>query len=174
MDQRAELPNQARGKPARRSVWDLRSGPLKGLSLVEALEQETARTTGANVRSAFNVTGKERVMPAGVEAAALRICQEALANVLKHANANRVTVTVAYEKDGVQLTVSDDGIGFDHKIPGQWNKDKGGFGLISMRGRAQLLGGELSVKSSLGGGTSVAATVPVPPERAAVPEASHE
>ena len=60
---------------ARRSVWDLRSGPLKGLSLVEALEQETAKITSGNIRTAFNVTGKERVMPGGVEAAMLRICQ---------------------------------------------------------------------------------------------------
>ena len=60
---------------ARRSVWNLRSGPLKGLTLVEALEQETAKSAGANVRAAFNVTGKERVMPGGVEAVVLRICQ---------------------------------------------------------------------------------------------------
>ena len=159
---------------ARRSVWDLRSGPLKGLSLVEALEQETAKTTGANIRTAFNVTGKERVMPGGVEAAVLRICQEGLANVLKHANASRVTVTVAYGKAGVELTLSDNGIGFDSNIPRQWDKDKGGFGLISMRERAQLLGGALTVKSSLGSGTNVFAAIPAPPERGATPEVRHE
>jgi len=158
---------------ARRSVWDLHSGPLKGLSLVEALEQETAKTTGAAVRTAFNITGKERVMPGGVEAALLRICQEALANVLKHANASRVTVTMAYGNTGVELTVSDNGIGFDSNIPLQWDKDKGGFGLISMRERAQLLGGELSVKSSLGSGTNVVAVIPAPQQRGK-PEARHE
>jgi len=159
---------------ARRSVWDLRSGPLKGLSLVEALEQETAKTTGTNIRTAFNVTGEERVMPGGVEAAVLRICQEGLANVLKHANASMVTVTVAYGKAGVELTVSDNGLGFDSNIPRQWDKDKGGFGLISMQERAQLLGGELKVKSSLGSGTNVVAAIPAPPERGATPEARHE
>ena len=158
---------------ARRSVWDLRSGPLKGLSLVEALERETAKTTGANIRTAFNVTGKERVMPGGVEAAVLRICQEGLANVLKHANASSVTVTVAYGKAGVELTVSDNGIGFDSNIPRQWDKDKGGFGMISMRERAQLLGGELTVESSMGSGTNVVAAIPAPPERGK-PEARHE
>ncbi len=156
---------------ARRSVWDLRSGPLKGLSLVEALEQETAKTTGANIRTAFNVTGTERVLPGGVEAAVLRICQEGLANVLKHANANRVTVTVAYGKSGIELTIADNGTGFDPNIPRQWDKEKGGFGLISMRERAQLLGGELTVKSSLGNGTSVVAAIPAPAQRETVPEA---
>ena len=159
---------------ARRSVWDLRSGPLKGLSLVEALEQETTKTTGLNLRAAFNVTGKERVMPGGVEAAVLRICQEGLANVLKHANASRVIVTVAYEKTGIELTVSDNGIGFDTEIPLQWDKDKGGFGLISMRERAQLLGGGLTVKSSLGKGTNVVAAIPAPPEKGIIHEVNHE
>ena len=159
---------------ARRSVWDLRSGPLKGLSLVDALEQETAKSTGANVKIAFNVTGKERVMPGGVEAAVLRICLEGLANVLKHANASRVTVTVAYGKSGIELTVTDNGIGFDSNIPRQWDKEKGGFGLISMRERAQLLGGELTVKSSLGSGTNVVATIPAPAERGTTPEAEDE
>lgn len=150
---------------AHRSVWDLRSGPLKGLSLVDALEQETAKSTGAKLLTAFNVTGNERVMPGGVEAAVLRICQEGLANVLKHANATRVTVTVAYGKSGVKLTVTDDGIGFDPNIPKQWDKEKGGFGLISMSERAQLLGGDLTVKSSVGSGTNVIATIPAPPEQ---------
>ena len=158
---------------ARRSVWDLRSGPLKGRSLAEALEQETAKATSSAVRTAFNVTGRERVMPGGVEAAVLRICQEGLANVLKHANASRVTVTVAYRETGVELTVSDNGIGFDSNIPRQWDKDKGGFGLISMRERAQLLGGALTVKSSLGSGTNVVAVIPAPQERGKS-EATHE
>ena len=113
-------------------------------------------------------------MPGGVEAAVLRICQEALDNVLKHANASRVTVTLAYGKTEVELTVRDNGIGFDPKIPSQWDKDKGGFGLISMRERAQLLGGELTVKSSLGRGTSVVAVIPAPSQQGTTPEARHE
>ncbi len=118
-------------------------------------------------------------MPGGVEAAVLRICQEALANVLKHANASQVTVTAAYLKSGIQLTVTDNGIGFDSGIPLQWDKEKGGFGLISMRERAQLLGGDLSVKSSLigeakGSGTVVVATIPAPGERQPTPEKQPE
>ena len=112
-------------------------------------------------------------MPGGVEAAVLRICQEGLANVLKHANASLVTVTMAYGKTGVELTVTDNGIGFDSTIPQQWDKDKGGFGLLSMRERAQLLGGKLTVKSSLGSGTNVVAVIPATPERGK-PEARHE
>ena len=80
---------------------------------------------------------------------------------------------MAYRKTAVELTLTDNGIGFDPTIPHQWDKDKGGFGLISMRERAQLLGGELDLKSSLGNGTSVVAVIPAPPEREK-PEAGHE
>ena len=78
-------------------------------------------------------------MPGGVEAAVLRICQEALANVLKHANASQVTVTAAYLKSGIQLTVTDNGIGFDSGIPLQWDKEKGGFGLMATILRSSLV-----------------------------------
>ena len=70
----------------------------------------------------------------------MRICQESLANVLKHANAKRVSVKVGFDDTRVHLRVSDDGIGFNPQIPSQWDRDRGGFGLISMRERAQLLG----------------------------------
>ena len=145
---------------ARRSVWDLRSGPLKGLSLSQALEQEANKAAGANIQAAFTLKGRERVIPAGVEAALLRICQEALANVLKHASANQVSVSITFSQSNVRLNVGDDGVGFDPKIPGQWNKDQGGFGLVSMRERAQLLGGHLTIKSTVGKGTIVSARVP--------------
>ena len=145
---------------ARRSVWDLRTGPLKGLSLGQALEGETMRAAGATIQTAFNATGEERVLPAGVDAALLRICQESLANILKHANATRVTVTVSFHESEVRLTVTDDGMGFDPSIPRRWSKDQGVFGLVSMRERAQLLGGTLRISSEVGRGTTVEAGLP--------------
>ena len=145
---------------ARRSVWDLRSGPLQRLTLVEVLQQELGKIAEVGIQCAFDVTGKERVLPAGVETALLRISQEALSNILKYANASRVTINVAYQPAGVQLSIRDDGIGFDPQIPSQWDKDRGGFGLISMRERAQLLGGMLSIESEAGQGTLVYAEIP--------------
>ncbi len=133
---------------ARRSVWDLRSGPLQRLTLVEVLQQELGKIAEVGIQCAFDVTGKERVLPAGVETALLRISQEALSNVLKYANASQVTINVTYQRARVQLSIRDDGIGFDPQIPSQWDKDRGGFGLISMRERAQLLGG--SCRSRVG------------------------
>ena len=80
---------------ARRSVWDLRAGPLGGQTLRAVLEQEMEKVTeGRGIRTSFVLSGEERALSPGVEGAFLRICQESLANVVKHANATQVTVTL--------------------------------------------------------------------------------
>ena len=99
-------------------------------------------------------------MPSGVEATLLRICQESLANILKHSEASQVSVTLAYDDAEVRLTVEDNGIGFNPDMPGQPERGDGGFGLIGMRERARLIGGEVTVTSELGGGTTVDVTLP--------------
>jgi len=131
------------------------------MSLVGALRKETTKVAGGRLQTSFNVEGEDRVLPDGVEASLLRICQEALANILKHADAGRVAVTIVFEDARVHLAVEDDGIGFNPVIPKQWSRDSGGFGLVSMRERAHLLGGELTVESALGWGTTVKAAMPL-------------
>ncbi len=149
-------------REARRSVWDLRTGPLRGGSLRDALQQELDKGAGIGDRkTSVAVVGDERVLPSGVETALLRICQESLVNILKYAHANEVGVTLHYEGDRVRLTVQDDGRGFDPDSPRQTSAGGGGFGLISMRERARLLGGKLRVESSPGKGTLVETTLPL-------------
>ena len=159
----AQIRNLAREclQEARRSVWDLRSGPLQGMSLSEVLRQEINKITGSNMGTSFSVEGRERVLPAGIEACLLRICQEALANIIKHANANKIAATLIFEDSSVRLVVEDNGIGFDPAIPPRWDREQGGFGLVNMRERAHLLGGELTVESKPGRGTMVTASLPV-------------
>jgi signal transduction histidine kinase len=84
-----------------------------------------------------------------------RLVQEALTNVVKHAGASRVTVTVIEDDATVQLNITDDGAGF------QTDAASEGFGLIGMRERVALLGGELDFDSQPGAGTTVAARLPV-------------
>ena len=84
----------------------------------------------------------------------LRVGQEALANVRKHAAARQVTVRLCYADDTVRLTVTDDGGGFE---PGAVS---GGFGLPGMRDRVQQAGGTVEVTSAPGAGTRVCAEVP--------------
>ena len=146
-------------REARRSVWDLRTGLLQGRSLAEALREEGLRAAAeGGFHVSFSVFGQERVLPGGVEAAILRICQESLANAIKHAQATEVTVALSFDDAHVRLSVRDNGKGFD---PAETHrqKDSGGFGLINMRERAQILGGALSVQSDSGQGTLVEATI---------------
>jgi signal transduction histidine kinase len=94
-----------------------------------------------------------RRAPAPVEEALFRIAQEATANVVKHASAERLTVRLGRSRRGVRLTVTDDGAGF---TPGDVRR---GFGLLSMRERAERLGGRVRVQRARGGGTVVSAFV---------------
>jgi signal transduction histidine kinase len=91
-----------------------------------------------------------------VEAALYRICQEALTNVARHAEAGRVRVRLVATPQEVRLSIEDDGRGFDaSRVPGDRH------GLVGMRERAQMLGGALEVRSSPGGSTRVQASVPL-------------
>jgi len=146
---------------ARRSVWDLRAGPLGGNTLAQALQQETEKvTSGRDIQTSVDVLGEETVLPSGVEAALLRICQESMANVLKHSKAAHVSVTLVYDDTRVRLTVEDNGIGFNPNMIGQPGRRDGGLGLVGMSERARLIGGELTVTSELGSGTTVDVTLP--------------
>lgn len=146
----------------RRSVWDLRAGPLQGSSLAEVLGQEAEKLSqGGGMQALFTVMDQEAVLPAGTEAALLRICQESLANAAKHSHAAQISIALSYTESGVSLTIEDNGQGFDPDAPRRQDRDKGGFGLINMRERARILGGELTVHSAPGYGTCVEATLPV-------------
>nr|WP_218891095.1 GAF domain-containing sensor histidine kinase [Actinomycetospora corticicola] len=100
-------------------------------------------------------------LPDHVEIAFYRIAQEALQNVLKHADATRVTIRLDTDPAGVRLEVTDDGVGTAGSTPDPAGDD-GGFGLASLRERAELIGGALTFTSGPGRGTTVVVTAPNP------------
>ncbi len=144
---------------ARRSLWNLRPTPLEHLSLCEALRQETARLREQDgLEARFIVTGEERRLPPDDELNLYRIAQEALTNVRQHARARSITVELAFNERSTRLSVTDDGIGgLDGDGDG---RRKTGLGLLGMRERAHLLGGELRIESPPGGGTRITVVVP--------------
>ncbi|HZS00737.1 MAG TPA: GAF domain-containing sensor histidine kinase [Chloroflexota bacterium] len=155
---------------ARRSVWNLRAPALERGDLGDALRGLVARPLSAGTATTFEQAGEPWRLAASVEAALLRVCQEALANVAKHARATRVVVQLEYGRDAVRLAIRDNGVGFDKAafearahgaIP--WS----GFGLLGMRERLAALGGTLAVTGS--DGTTVVATVPRPAAAGAGP-----
>ena len=150
---------------ARRSVQALKPGALEGARLPEALAEEAARWSATSgVAADVTTTGQARPLHPEVEVTLLRVAQEALANVAKHASASRAAVTLSYMEDVVTLDVLDDGRGFD--VDGRESSPRGdgsGFGLTAMRQRVQRLDGQLEIESEDGGGTAVSASVPAIP-----------
>ena len=148
---------------ARRVVAALRPEALEGLTLVGALDG-LARDFGAetDVAARSTVEGSPRELEPEAEATLLRVAQEALANVRKHARANRVGLTLTYLDDAIRLDVRDDGVGFEPESAGRaldgWQA--GGFGLTSMRERLESEGGTLTIESTPGAGTTVVAELP--------------
>jgi len=148
---------------SRRVVWALRPRPLAEQPLPQALGELTGRLAEeTGLQAETRVTGTTRPLPAHVEEALLRIVQEALANVRKHAAASRVTVTLSYLDDLTMLDVHDDGIGFDQAATVASAAGAGGLGLHAMAERVATLGGSLVVESALGEGTTIAVEVPAP------------
>jgi signal transduction histidine kinase len=126
--------------------------PQPGLAELQAL---VARTEAAGLPVDLRIEGDAAPLPAGVDLSAYRIVQEALTNSLKHADAARAEVAVRYRPDAIDIEVSDDG-------RGPVSANGGGQGLVGMRERAALYGGELSAGAREGGGFVVRARLPLP------------
>ena len=157
---------------ARRSVQALRPQALEDGKLPDALAEEVARWSATSgVAAEVRTTGDAGALHPEVEATLLRIAQEALANVAKHAGASRAWVTLSYMGDVVTLDVRDDGTGFDPALAPE-SHIGGGFGLIAMRQRVNRLAGQLEIESEPGAGTVVSASLPAiglgPPPQAAL------
>ncbi|MGH2401352.1 MAG: GAF domain-containing protein [Candidatus Limnocylindria bacterium] len=140
-------------------IFELRPSSLESDGLVQALRTHSTavqRRTGLTI--VVDAEPIER-LPLAAEEALYRIGQEALHNVVKHANASNATIRIVREGDRVRLAVTDDGVGFEpDKVP------RLHFGLIGMRQRVDLVGGDLRVESQPGGGTLIEASVPAAEE----------
>ncbi|UCC68301.1 MAG: sensor histidine kinase, partial [Armatimonadota bacterium] len=146
----------------RRLVFDLRPPALDTLGLAAALEaygREWQERTGVTVT--VEAERFEPRLPFEVETALYRICQEALANAAKHAQASRATIRVAREEDRVGVVVEDDGVGFDVAASTESENGPVGVGLLSMERRAADLGGVFHIESAPGRGTTVRVSVPL-------------
>jgi signal transduction histidine kinase len=137
---------------ARALMAGLPPAQLGSRTLPDALRRLASRERSP--QAGFALDGDPRPLPVATEAVLLRVCQEALANIGKHARARSAAVRLCYAAGTVRLEVSDDGTGFD---PGSVS---GGYGLRGMRARVTDAGGTLTVRSSRGAGTLVTAVVP--------------
>jgi signal transduction histidine kinase len=130
--------------------------PQPGLDQLERLLEQLRR---AGLEIELVVEGQPHPLPRSVDLSAFRIIQEALTNVVKHAGGARTEVTLAYQPEGLKLTIVDHG----HSAhPGPLRAPSDGHGVIGMRERATLFGGTLTTES-LAGGFKVSATLPYTP-----------
>lgn len=136
----------------RRALKSLRASPLEDLGLVLALRQLAEETAArANAALDLSLPGKPVSLDPGIEQAIYRVAQEALANAAHHANARALTLRLDVDRARVSLLVRDDGLGFTNEE----TTAAGHFGLHGMRERAELAGGELSIDTQPGEGTTV-------------------
>lgn len=142
----------------RRSIWDLRSRELEQFDLASALKCSADQLVqGTDIALDFETRGVAQGLPEVVEENVLRIGQEALTNIAKHAHATRVRIALEFDPGVLRLHVEDDGAGFN---PGAKPAD-GHFGLTGMEERAKRIAGSITVTSAPGQGTSIVVEVPL-------------
>jgi signal transduction histidine kinase/ligand-binding sensor domain-containing protein len=139
---------------ARRSIWELRSQRSENEDLPARLSHVAQQVTStSSVKVDFQVVGAYRPLPGDVENELIRIAQEALANVVRHANAKQISIDLNFQPKKLRMTIADDGRGFTQEE--RSSGPDGHFGLKGMQERADQIDAELIVKSAPGHGTQV-------------------
>lgn len=145
----------------RRVIRALRPIYLEDLGLVPALEMLTQSLSESDgLAIAFTVEGEVCRLASERELALYRIVQEALNNVVKHARAKQGQVKLHYA-DTLQVSITDDGLGFDLPDRVEALTELGHFGLVGMRERAELIGAQLIIQSTPGSGTTIELHLPL-------------
>lgn len=156
--QQLENDTEATLEEVRRLAYNLRPPSLDQLGFVEAIRDLASRYE-SRLRMSLQLTIDGDTLPAGVEVAVYRILDEALTNVIRHANADRCDICLCLEDGALRLEIADNGLGLT--MPA-----RAGVGLTSMRERAEELGGCFATGPNVPRGTRIAVTLPLPTEAA--------
>ena len=137
----------------RESVASLRESPVSNRPISEAIRPLIQEAQSTGIVTEFKVVGKPQNLDNKVALALYRAAQEGLTNVCKHARASRVDVLLGFQPNQVRLEIKDNGVGA--------TQTTGGFGLLGIRERMQLLGGNLEIRTGVGKGFWLMASVPI-------------
>ncbi|MFO7602342.1 MAG: GAF domain-containing protein [Gammaproteobacteria bacterium] len=141
---------------------DLRPSILDDLGLAPALRWYVQRQTKyLGLQISLQLPDDLPRLNSEIETACFRIVQEAITNAARHAHASHVQVTLTTDPGNVTLTIQDNGTGFDVDRAKQYRVEDGGFGLLGMTERAQLVGGQLDLRSAPEQGVTLTATFPL-------------
>ena len=148
-------------KELRRVLIGLRPPALDELGLIHALRQclEDIKTDGVSCK--FSEMGTPCRLSSNTEIAVYRVVQEALTNIRKHAGATRINLRLQFHEDNLQVEISDNGQGFDltHTLDNAISV--GRMGLLGMKHRAEMLGGDFRIRTSEGKGTAITLILPI-------------
>ena len=151
---------------ARAAISGLRPPVLDDLGLSGGLASLARSIPQVEIDLKIRTDLADTRLPDHIELALYRIAQECLQNVVKHARATRAQLTFALDRgdhgEVARLEIIDDGIGFDTLEHPLGSDEMGGYGLLSMAERAEIVGGRLNIRSRPGTGTAVTATIPIP------------
>ena len=151
-------------KELRRVVTGLRPPALDELGLNHALRQslEDLKTDGVDCQ--FSEVGTPVRLPSSMEIAVYRMVQEALTNVRKHADATKVNLRLQFQADELLVEIRDNGRGFNLSLTLDSAISVGHMGLLGMRQRAEALGGDITIKTGEGTGTTIILSLPIQPQ----------
>jgi two-component system sensor histidine kinase DegS len=129
---------------------------LDDLGLVPTLQRYISNYLEENnIFVDFLVLGEPKPLRPVMELAAFRIIQEALSNIKKHSEAENASIRVEFTNEQVNIRIADDGKGFDKSKLKSARQEDGGYGLLSMKERVELLNGKFEIKTSNGKGTKI-------------------
>lgn len=142
-------------------IQDLRPSLLDDLGLIPAIDwYADTRLHGQDVQVVWEITGDEHRLPMQLETTIFRIAQEAISNVVQHARAENVRISLGYLNDRVVFEIEDDGQGFDPEAVISARQGSGAYGLMGMQERVTLMNGRLEIDSEPGEGTRVCVEIP--------------
>jgi signal transduction histidine kinase len=148
-----------------RVIYDLRPSVLDDLGLASAVRWYAERSLApAGISFRCEIEELDKRLPVEIETAVFRVVQEALTNVVRHARAETVLIQMAREGARLAIEVEDDGRGFDPASVATPESSGRGLGLLGIRERVELLGGQVTIDSAPGQGTRLAVSVPLPKE----------
>lgn len=150
-------------KDVRKIIYDLRPMSLDDLGLIPTVQRyASVFSDETSIETDIKVFNDSAEINSIVEIAAFRIVQEGLSNIRKHSNAKNVLIKIEGNGKKLYIVIHDDGSGFDaEQIYNSNDTLSGGFGLIGMKERAELLGGSLQITSVIGKGTKVIVNIPI-------------
>ena len=148
-------------KELRRVVVGLRPPALDELGLTHALRQSLDDLKADGLDCKFSQVGTPARLPSSMEITAYRVVQEALTNIHKHANATKVNLRLQFQEDKLLIEIRDNGQGFDRSQTLGSAISVGHIGLLGMKQRAEMLGGDIKIKTGEGKGTTIILGLPI-------------